>query len=254
MVTTGRLVGWRLSIDHVDPLGSVTLASSGGPTLFARGVARTLPTIFAHRDVGNTDCPGHAAYAAMGHLRQIAARFNEPRGPANLAESLRGGAIHARWESLGGMHSFLGAPKTPEATGAGTTRYVPFEHGAIYWSPQTGANPVTGAIYDAWAWLGYERGALGLPTSAEIPEAQWIKQNFQHGTLNFQSRERQSNPGDRRGRAATAATPGGGATDPARAVHPDTGAEKPHLASTATRVRLTRRRDGGALQSSCDVA
>ena len=42
--------------------------------------------------------------------------------------------------------------------------------GAIYWSPATGAAPLTGAIYDAWATLGYERSALGLPTSAEIQE------------------------------------------------------------------------------------
>ena len=47
------------------------------------------------------------------------------------------------------------------------------------------AEPVTGAIYEAWASLGYERGALGLPTSGEIQEPQWIVQNFQHGTLNF---------------------------------------------------------------------
>ena len=55
----------------------------------------------------------------------------------------------------------------------------------MYWSPETGANPIMGAIYDSWASLGYERGILGLPTSSEIPEAQWIVQNFQHGTLNF---------------------------------------------------------------------
>jgi uncharacterized protein with LGFP repeats len=55
----------------------------------------------------------------------------------------------------------------------------------MYWSPESGAEPVTGAIYDAWASLGFERGALGLPTSAEIQEPQWIVQNFQHGTLNF---------------------------------------------------------------------
>jgi uncharacterized protein with LGFP repeats len=44
---------------------------------------------------------------------------------------------------------------------------------------------VTGGIYDAWATLGYEYGALGLPTSGEIQEPQWIVQNFQHGTLNW---------------------------------------------------------------------
>ena len=55
----------------------------------------------------------------------------------------------------------------------------------MYWSPESGAEPVTGAIYEAWGTLGFERGALGLPTSGEIQEPQWIVQNFQHGTLNF---------------------------------------------------------------------
>ena len=49
----------------------------------------------------------------------------------------------------------------------------------------TGAQPVTGAIYDAWASQSYERGPLGLPTSAEIQEPLQITQNFQHGTLNY---------------------------------------------------------------------
>ena len=98
---------------------------------------------------------------------------------------MRGGAIFARWESMGGMAGPLGAPTSPEASGAGHARYVTFERGAIYWSPESGAEPVTGAIYNAWGTLGFERGALGLPTSGEIQEPQWIVQNFQHGTLNF---------------------------------------------------------------------
>ena len=64
-----------------------------------------------------------------------------------------------------------------------STRYVVFANGAIYWSPATGAQPLTGRIYEAWAMLRYERGPLGLPTSAEIQEPEWIVQNFQHGTL-----------------------------------------------------------------------
>jgi uncharacterized protein with LGFP repeats len=184
--TTGRLIGWRLAIDHVDPRGTVVLPSSGGSfTKFPIGATPTLPTIFTHRDVGNTDCPGNAAYAEMGHLRDIAARFNDPLGPADLAESLRGGAIFARWDSMGGMNSMLGAPTSPEASGEGSTRYVTFQKGAVYWSPPSGAEPVTGAIYAAWGSLGFERGALGLPTSGEIHEPLWIMQNFQHGTLNF---------------------------------------------------------------------
>src|SRR6476620_9760026 len=86
---------------------------------------------------------------------------------------------------MGAENSPLGAPRSPEAAGEWDTRYTTFDKGAMYWSPGSGAEPVTGAIYAAWASLGYERGALGLPTSGEIQEPQWIVQNFQHGTLNF---------------------------------------------------------------------
>jgi uncharacterized protein with LGFP repeats len=184
--TTGRLLGWRLGMDAVDPRGTVVLTSAGGEfTKFPRGASPTLPSIFTHRDVGNTDCPGNAAYAAMDRIRDIAARFNQPPGPEDLAESLRGGAIFDRWAAMGAMNSPLGPPTSPETAGAGSARYVTFAKGSVYWSPESGAQPVTGAIYAAWGSLGFERGVLGLPTSGEIQEPQWIVQNFQHGTLNF---------------------------------------------------------------------
>jgi uncharacterized protein with LGFP repeats len=181
--TAGRLLGWRLSLDQVDPLGMVALKSDGGQhTVVPGGRTVTLPEIFAHRDVGNTECPGDAGYAALGEIRRLAAAFN---GPPDVVDTLRGGAILARWESEGGQAGPLGMPTSPEAAGTGDTRYATFQRGAMYWSPDTGAQPLTGAIYEAWASLGYERGALGLPTSGEIAEPEWIVQNFQHGTLNF---------------------------------------------------------------------
>ncbi len=184
--TVGRLLGWRLSMDGVNPQGTVALASAGGAfTRFAGGDTLTLPTIFTHRDVGNTDCPGNIAYNLIDEIREIAARFREPPGPAEVAAALQGGAIYTRWQDMGGMDSELGAPTSPESTGADATRYATFEKGAMYWAPEIGAEPLTGAIYAAWGSLGYERGMLGLPTSAEMQEPEWIKQNFQHGTLNF---------------------------------------------------------------------
>ncbi|ORW00527.1 cold-shock protein [Mycobacterium lacus] len=183
--TVGRLLGWRLGMDSVDPKGTVGLESAGSHyTTIAAGVTATLPTIFTHRDVGNTDCPGNAAYALMDEIRDIASHFNDP--PEELIKALEGGAIYERWQAIGGMNSVLGAPTSPESDAEGGARYATFAKGAMYWSPATGAEPVTGAIYDAWASLSYERGPLGLPTSAEIQEPLRITQNFAHGTLNFE--------------------------------------------------------------------
>ena len=184
--TVGRLLGWRLGLEHVNPRGTVELTSAGGPyTKFPIGQTVTMPTILTHRDVGVTECPGDAAYAAMGEIRDIAAHFSDPPGPQSVEDTLRGGAIFAKWENLGGAKGQLGNPTSPEGAALGLARYARFEHGAVYWSPRSGAEPVTGAIYDAWAALGYERGVLGLPTSGAIDEPQWVVQNFQHGTLNY---------------------------------------------------------------------
>ena len=150
--TVGRLLGWRLSLDKVDPLGMVKLKSAGGQnTVVPGGNTVTLPEIFAHRDVGNTECPGDAGYAALDEIRRLAAAFN---GPPDVLDTLRGGAILARWEADGAQASPLGMPTSPEASGTGPARYATFERGAMYWSPDTGAQPPTGAIYQAgrrWA-------------------------------------------------------------------------------------------------------
>ena len=183
----GQLLGWRLAMDGVNPKGTVALTSAGGPnTLVPRGATSTLPSIFGHRDVGETACPGNAGYAFMDRIRDIAARIKQPPSAQDLADSMRGGAIYGRWLATGGMAGGLGAPTSPEAACGDSIRYAVFANGAIYWSPATGAQPLTGRIYEAWATLRYERGPLGLPTSAEIQEPEWIVQNFQHGTLNFE--------------------------------------------------------------------
>jgi uncharacterized protein with LGFP repeats len=181
----GRLLGWRLGMDGVDPKGTVALESAGSHyTTFPAGAIANLPTIFTHRDVGNTDCPGNAAYALMDEIRDIASHINDP--PEELIKALQGGAIYEHWQAIGGMNSVLGAPTSPEDNAEGDARYATFVKGAMYWSPETGAQPITGALYDAWASQSYERGPLGLPTSAEIQEPLQITQNFQHGTLNYE--------------------------------------------------------------------
>lgn len=73
--SVGELAGWRATVSDADfdPLGSDVHYSEG--TSYAKypyGASVTLPNIFAHRDVGNTSCPGNAGYAQMGNIRNIA--------------------------------------------------------------------------------------------------------------------------------------------------------------------------------------
>lgn len=73
--SVGNMIGWRLSIAGVDPLGKTTLVSGGTSySKYSGGTPVTLPNIFAHRDVGSTTCPGDAGYAQMDTIRSIADR------------------------------------------------------------------------------------------------------------------------------------------------------------------------------------
>jgi len=83
------------------------------------------------------------------------------------------GAIYGDWASLGYERGPLGYPTSDEIpTPDGVGRFNAFAgtgRSGIYWTPNTGAHAVQGAIYGDWASLGYERGPLGYPTSDETP-------------------------------------------------------------------------------------
>jgi len=96
------------------------------------------------------------------------------------------GEIGAKWQSLGGGNGFLGAPLTDETgTPDGVGRYNHFEHGSIYWRPNSKAFEVHGLIRDKWASLGWERSFLGYPTSDELDAGDGGGRfsNFQHGAI-----------------------------------------------------------------------
>jgi hypothetical protein len=77
------------------------------------------------------------------------------------------GVIYSKWVALGGLA--FGLPTTDEtSTPDGIGRFNHFEDGkSIYWSPQTGAAMVMGAIREKWAQLGWER--FGYPITDELP-------------------------------------------------------------------------------------
>lgn len=78
------VVGWKLSLYGVDPMGSTTL-TSGGTNLHPAGTQVRLPTVFAHRDTKSTSCPGQYGYAKMGEIRATAAKLTTA---ASLVNSL----------------------------------------------------------------------------------------------------------------------------------------------------------------------
>ncbi|WP_456940923.1 N-acetylmuramoyl-L-alanine amidase [Geodermatophilus sp. SYSU D00525] len=206
------VVAWKFSLYGIDPRGRTTLTSEGGGTSrYARGTSVTLPTLFGHRDVGSTACPGRYGYARLPEIRDaVAARMNgaptiEGRYASDPSVAWLGARVGAQqtsgdvtWQVFQngrmysspstGVHAVrnaildrylaaggpaaLGAPTTDEMhTADGRGAYTHFARGSVFWSPSTGAQDVRNAIRDRWAALGWERGALGYPTSTELPTA-----------------------------------------------------------------------------------
>jgi len=99
------------------------------------------------------------------------------------------GAIRGHWESLSWERGPTGYPLTDEnTTPDGVGRYNHFTGGdgaSIYWTPNTGAQLVHGAIRDRWAAMGWERSSLGYPVSDEYAVPGGRRSNFQHGSLTY---------------------------------------------------------------------
>ncbi|UMP03203.1 PQQ-dependent sugar dehydrogenase [Amycolatopsis sp. EV170708-02-1] len=93
------------------------------------------------------------------------------------------GRIRVRWEALGWEAGPLGYPtmeetKTPDGIG----RYVHFtKAGSIYWTMQTDAHGVYGAIRQRWEALGWENSYLRYPTTDEMAVTGGRQNNFQGG-------------------------------------------------------------------------
>ncbi|MGC0366901.1 S-formylglutathione hydrolase FrmB [Rhodococcus sp. 27YEA15] len=96
------------------------------------------------------------------------------------------GRIAGAYMNTGAAAGPLGFPKTPEfGTPDGRGRYNHFQNGSIYWTPQTGAHPVSGDILAEWSAQGWEGGPLGYPTADEIatPGKAGKVQGFEIGAM-----------------------------------------------------------------------
>ena len=78
--------------------------------------------------------------------------------------------IDAAYSAAGGPSGALGAPTSGYVrvaqNGGGTARA--YQGGSIYWTPSTGAHPVTGGFRDYYFSLGGAAGPLGWPTTGTL--------------------------------------------------------------------------------------
>jgi uncharacterized protein with LGFP repeats len=80
-------------------------------------------------------------------------------------QSTGGGEILAKYQSMGGENSPLGAVTGTFYCGLRDGGcFQPFQHGSIYWSRSSGAQPVLGTLLSAYSQHRWETGPLGYPT------------------------------------------------------------------------------------------
>ncbi|MGN6111360.1 MAG: hypothetical protein ACTHU0_40060, partial [Kofleriaceae bacterium] len=98
------------------------------------------------------------------------------------------GAILAKWRSDENLRRELGPLASDEIPGraAGSRKSV-FRGGCIYWSPASGAFPVTGRMYLDFDLLGEGAGPIGLPVADAEAIAGGRTQRFQGGRMYLRS-------------------------------------------------------------------
>lgn len=104
------------------------------------------------------------------------------------------GDIAGKWNQLGRVD--YGYPITDELpTPDGRGRFNHFRkmqssnrsESSIYWTPQTGAHAVYGAIRDSWAAKGWERSSLGYPIIDEVQDGGFRRSAFERGFIRWTS-------------------------------------------------------------------
>ncbi|CAM3139848.1 N-acetylmuramoyl-L-alanine amidase [Prescottella defluvii] len=220
--SVGKYLGWRLKLANLNPKGTTTMYSEGTSfTKYPLGTAVKLPIIFAHRDVGYTECPGGAAYAQMDQIRDIAAAnyggnsgggtvSPPPTKPSSGGNNNGGNGTNSldlaqhipsvvngilsiadsnpiaqQWLATGGNRGMLGDALTGLLTTATGQLYAIFQNGAIFTSPQGGVVTMLGEIFKSWQSSGGPLSDIGLPISDEYRVANGMRSDFERGSMIF---------------------------------------------------------------------
>jgi uncharacterized protein with LGFP repeats len=139
------------------------------------------------------------------------------------------GAILSKYESLGGPTGDLGYPVGTEVDGgvpnSRVNSFSAADKPVIFWTPDSGAIVVRGALNVAWAKLGGATGSLGVPTGEQTVKGDTVTQTFSGGEISWNdaTKEFSSKPADLAGSlsglempdsvAQTPAAPSSGTSD-----------------------------------------
>jgi glucose/arabinose dehydrogenase len=170
----GRLY-WTAATGVHEVHGAILAAylAQGGPARFGA------PTT---DEVASTTKPGASNTFAGTAATGVASIHWSPDTGAHSVY----GEIRKVYAAMGFEKSVLGYPTTDEfGTPDGRGRLNRFGDAAIYWTPQTGAHEIYGAIFARYAALGYERGPLGYPKTGELGNPDGVGRNnkFETGVL-----------------------------------------------------------------------
>jgi uncharacterized protein with LGFP repeats len=137
--------------------------------------------------VGNKDGDVFEVGGGYGQKFSDGKIFFTPTAGAHLIY----GPVLDKYESLGGAaDSDLGFPNSDESAGkiGPKSRGITFnasDKPAIFWTPDTGAWAVRGAINAAWDKLGGSAGPLGVPTEDERYDGDAVSQKFTGGSVSW---------------------------------------------------------------------
>ena len=157
---------------------SATASPSATETASPTGEASALETTTAvPSEPAQTAAPSEAPSTASAAAPQRHGLMRAAASPYSVI-----GAIKDYWLARGGASGWLGSPRSNEMPARGGV-YQQFDGGTVYWSSATGAHAVHGAIFGAYAALGYEGSYLGLPVTNETATTGGVYQRFQGGTM-----------------------------------------------------------------------
>lgn len=189
--------GSYVTMSRDEWLSWYSVAIDSAAQLFVQDAARydpLAPVVIDYNDVsrgkaGGTDHQGITVGLGIGTHTDVGPNFPWDVFIDRVAVHAEGNVIavlppnmidqQAAVTSWLGERVTAGENECPDGRG----RWVQFAEGYIYWTPETGARPIPTHVFETWASLGFEEGALGYPVAYHTVLPAGDVQAFERGVI-----------------------------------------------------------------------